>query len=66
MLRNCLCAAQAHVSLKARFVLAECVRRCRIRWVWRELGYLGSEVLLSREGFSESTEAMLDQFIQVT
>jgi len=32
----------------------------------RELGYLDGEVLLRGEGFSESTEAMLDQFIQVT
>lgn len=28
--------------------------------------YLGGKVLLSGEGFSESTEAMLDQLIQIT
>lgn len=31
-----------------------------------EPAYLGSEVLLGGEGFSESTEAMLDQLIQIT
>lgn len=31
-----------------------------------ELVYLGGEVLLGGEGFPESTEAMLDQVIQVT
>lgn len=31
-----------------------------------ELMYLGGEILLSGEGFSESTEAMLDQLIEVT
>lgn len=43
-----------------------CVAECDIRQEWRELVYLGSEVLLGGEGFSESTEAMLDQIIQIT
>ena len=38
----------------------------RVKQEFREWLYLGGQVLLAGEGFSESTEAMLHQVIQIT
>ena len=62
----CLYNAQMRTKTTDLFCAGTYVAAGHFKQEWRELRYLGGEVLLAWEGFSESTEAMLDQVVQIT